>query len=170
MEWGASTRSRPAIFAQARRCAGGATAGAWQAILGGAEEIALQIFDPPGVSRAVGFLVLGTHSATVSILRCRPAAAASGRRSGHLPSGEILDEGAVDLQDIDWQQPHVADEVWPAPKSFDRNPGATILDAFDELAGAVDILDQRCLGDLDDHRWATERSTAICARKAASQS
>jgi len=62
-----------------------------------------------------------THSATVSMPGGEQAAAASERRGGSSFSGKDFDEGAVDLQDADRQEPHVAERGVAGAKIVDRD-------------------------------------------------
>ena len=66
---------------------------------------------------------------------------------------DVLHEGAVDLDDIDAELAQVAERGVAGAEIVDGNAAAEILDAGDEAARLVDILDGRALGDLDDEAF-----------------
>ena len=72
-------------------------------------------------------------------------------------------EGAVDLDDVDAELAQVAERGVAGAEIVDGDAAAEILDAGDEAAGLVDVLDRRALGDLDDQPLARRRDACAAA-------
>ncbi len=61
-----------------------------------------------------------------------------------------LHEGAVDLDDVDAELAQIAERGVAGAEIVDGDAAAEILDAGDEAARFVDVVDRRAFGDLDD--------------------
>ncbi len=62
----------------------------------------------------------------------------------------LLHESAVDLHDVDAELAQIAERGVAGAEIVDGDAAAEILDASNEAARLVDIVDGRAFGDLDD--------------------